>query len=63
MIIDHSKQLAELVPFMGRGATEADAKLFLEALIEAGFEGKDSVQIAPEVWARVMEKALPVWLP
>lgn len=63
MIISKETELAELAKYMGAGATEADARLFLGALLAAGFDGEDSVEIPHRAWERVMGEALPVWLP
>jgi hypothetical protein len=63
MIIDKGTKLAELAKYMGAGATEGDASLFLQALLDAGFQGEDTVEIPQDVWTRVMGEALPVWLP
>jgi hypothetical protein len=63
MLITRDAELTELAKYMGDGATEGDASLFLEALLEAGFEGEDSVEIPHQAWKRLMAEALPVWLP
>ena len=63
MIISKGTELAELAKYLGAGATESDASLFLQALLEAGYEGEDSVEIPQQAWARVMGEGLPVWLP
>ena len=45
MIISKGADLAELAKYMGAGATKEDASLFLQALLEAGYEGEDSVEM------------------
>jgi hypothetical protein len=63
MIISKETELVELAKYMGAGATEADARVFLHGLLKAGYEGEDSVEIPNRAWERVMSEVLPVWLP